>query len=325
MVINRNRTCRQHGVIRNEISVNDYEFYQKVFIANYNYYLSGVFSNGGIGSPTSMFDSLVNSNGTTTASSASITTGEFDVMVVPINMEYSGQPVYVKITVNSSTIDPNILIVVTIYSSSDVVNQNVINEPIVNGDYYLNVSGYPFLATRLEIALDNSTVSTIANWSAIVANQAITYTEEKTLLVNQDCYSEYIYLEWKNKRGGFDKWLFTGFKDVNVNILSTQEKDRNIYLDWENSYDEFVDTITEETSRTSRQEFVVRSQNVTEDQINYIVGIKSSALVNQVTSKYDRRRVIVDRSSFTIKQEGDKLYNITFTIRYTNNIASQSL
>lgn len=150
-------------------------------------------------------------------------------------------------------------------------------------------------------------------------------TEGKTLLINSECYSEYIYLEWKNKRSGFDKWLFTGFKDVNVNILETQEKDRNIYLDWDKSYNEFADTVTEETSRTSRQEFVVRSQNVTEDQINYIAGIKSSALVNQVTSIYDRRRVIVDRSSFTIKQEGDKLYNISFTIRYTNNIASQSL
>lgn len=159
----------------------------------------------------------------------------------------------------------------------------------------------------------------------LIAKGETVYSEVKRVDINSQCYSEYIYLEWKNKRSGFDKWLFTGFKDVNVNIIGTQEKDRNIYLDWDKSYNESADTITEETSRTSRQEFVVRSQNVTEDQINYIAGIKTSALVEQVTSIYDRRRVIVDRSSFTIKQEGDKLYNISFTIKYTNNIASQSL
>lgn len=156
-------------------------------------------------------------------------------------------------------------------------------------------------------------------------SDGLQYTEVKRIDINQDCYGEYIYLEWKNKRGGFDKWLFTAFKDYAVNILDTQEKDRNIYPEWEKSYNEFADTITEETSRTSRQEIVVRSQNVTEDQINYISGIKMSALVNQVTSLYDRRRVIVDKSGFTIKKDGDKLYNITFTIRFTNNIASQSL
>lgn len=159
----------------------------------------------------------------------------------------------------------------------------------------------------------------------LLSPNSIQYTETKTLEVNHDCYKDFIYLTWKNALGGFDYWLFTGYKDHNVNVLETQEKTKNIYPGWDRSWNEFADSITQETSRTSRKEFVIRSQYVTESQKDYISGIKTSHLVQQLSSKYDRRTMIVDAESFTVKNDGDKTYSIEFSIRFTNDIATQSL
>ena len=313
------------GILRLELDVIGSEFYQNVFIANHNYLLSGVFVNGGVQAVFATFDLLTNSNGTSTGSSATIAGGDTDAMHVPVDLSYVGQPFYIKLTVNSSQLDPNILIYVTLYNQLGTQSEPLLNTPIVNGTYYLSASGYSFIGAYLEIALDNSTAGFVDSWSVVVEDQGDVYTDEKTLLINQDCYNEYIYLEWKNIRGGFDKWLFTGFKDHNVNIIQSQEKSKNIYVNWDESYNEFADSITQETSRTSRKEMVVRSQNMTEDQINYVSGIKTSSQVYQVTSKYDRRAVRVDKSAFTIKKDSDKTYSISFTIINTDEIPSQSL
>lgn len=155
---------------------------------------------------------------------------------------------------------------------------------------------------------------------------AYTLTALKRVDVSRKCYAEYIYLTWKNPLGGFDYFVFTGNKDYNINILGVEQKIVNIYPDWDKSYGEFADTITYESARSSKREMIVRSQNLTRDQLDYVVGIRLSSLVQQLTSKYDRRTFLVDGNSFKIRSDEEKtVFSIQFTIQETNDIASQSV
>ena len=144
-------------------------------------------------------------------------------------------------------------------------------------------------------------------------------SETKTITVNTDCSNQDIYLCWKNYLGGMDYWLFTGEKDYSIDIEDVSTAEKNIFIDWPNSYN--ADSITYETQRNSREAVVIRSQNLTLDQVNAIKYIKTTPLV-QI---YDGGNVLVDQDSFTIYTEADKLYSISFKISYTNKIPSQSL
>lgn len=149
---------------------------------------------------------------------------------------------------------------------------------------------------------------------------------EKIVAVSRNCYPNYIYLTWKNHLGGFNYWLFTGNKDYNVNVLDTQERSVNIIDQWPNSYGPNADTLTYEASRNSRREMTVRSQNMTREQLEFVSGIRQSSLIQQLTSKYDRRTMIIEKKSFKIRTDGETgPYSIEFVIRETNNIASQTL
>jgi len=144
-------------------------------------------------------------------------------------------------------------------------------------------------------------------------------SETKTISVNSECNNQDIYLAWKNYLWGMDYWLFTGEKDYSIDIESTKSSEKNIFINWPNSWD--ADSVTYETQRNSRESIVVRSQNLTLDQVNAIKYIRTSPLV-QI---YGDRTVIVDQDSFMVYSEADKIYSISFKITYTNQIPSQSL
>lgn len=154
-----------------------------------------------------------------------------------------------------------------------------------------------------------------------------TLSETKTIDINTDCSQAgwAIYLTWKNYLGGMDYWKFTSGKEYITDVEGTTETTNNLLPTWPNSYGEFADTIDKETSRTSRDKLLIRSQNVTEDQMNGIRYIVSSPLVQIMVSKSDRRTVKVTPGSFTWKRDEDKLYNIEMEISFTNTIPSQSL
>jgi hypothetical protein len=179
----------------------------------------------------------------------------------------------------------------------------------------------------------------LLNGSVLVgtANVAITPTsdiglsyvisETKTIDINCDCVpsqaEEGIYLSWLNNLGGFDYWLFTAYKDHIINITDSGETKVNTFPNWPVSYGEFADTIRKQTFRDSETQILVRSQHLTKDQITQIQSIKTSPLVQIVNSIYDRRTVLVDTDSFTVYQEEQKLYQIQFTITYTDDVPSQ--
>lgn len=177
-------------------------------------------------------------------------------------------------------------------------------------DYYFGVSVSG--STTISLFIDNVQVTK-------------TLSETKTIDTNTECSNQDIYLTWKNYLGGHDYWLFTAEKEYGVDILETNESTKNIFTEWPKSYGEFSDTIEYETSRRSKDTILVRSQNLTLEQVQGLKYIKTSPLVQIMTSEKDRRTVLVDSNSFVVYSETDKLYGIQFTIRYTDDIPSQSL
>jgi hypothetical protein len=143
-------------------------------------------------------------------------------------------------------------------------------------------------------------------------------SETKTIKVNQTCYNNSIYLTWLNYLGGMDSWLFTADKDFGIEIEGVETAEKNIFIDWDNSYE--GNKIKYDIKRVSRENILVRSQNLTISQINAIKYIKTSPLV-----MWDGKNVSVDSSGFTVYSETDKLYSISFTITMTDQIPSQSL
>jgi len=152
-----------------------------------------------------------------------------------------------------------------------------------------------------------------------------TLSEVKTIEVSSECSNQDLYLTWKNYLGGHDYWKFTAEKEYGVDVSDVKETTNNINTEWPKSYGEFADTIKQDISRTSHNTILVRSQNLTLDQVQALKYIKTSPLVQIMTSKTDRRTVQVDSGSFVSYSESDKLYGIQFTITYTDEIASQSL
>lgn len=135
---------------------------------------------------------------------------------------------------------------------------------------------------------------------------------------------DFIWLSWLNYLGGFDYWLFTGYKDHNLDVVETGETTQNIFPAWPKSYGTFADTITKQTYRKTRKQQVIRSQVLTSAQAQAMgEQIRSSPLVQIVTSRRDRRTVIVDNQSVTIRKESNKVHTISFTITYTDNYPSQ--
>lgn len=133
-----------------------------------------------------------------------------------------------------------------------------------------------------------------------------------------------IYLTWLNNLGGFDYWNFTAFHDNLIDIAETSSGSQNTFPTWPASYGEFADTERRrQTFRESATQILVRSQHITEEQLNAIAYLKSSVLVQILNDHTDRRTVLIDQDSFVKSRDEEKLYSISFTITYTDNIPAQ--
>jgi hypothetical protein len=150
-------------------------------------------------------------------------------------------------------------------------------------------------------------------------------TDSITLQAYNNCEHENIYLTWLNNLGGFDYWNFTAKKDYQVEIQESGVTRQNIFPTWPQSYGTFADTIRKQTYRVSNKFITVRSQHVTQAQLDAISYIKSSVLVQIVTSRQDRRTVIVDADSFMKYRDRDDTYSIAFNIYFTDDIPSQTV
>lgn len=126
-----------------------------------------------------------------------------------------------------------------------------------------------------------------------------------------------------NHLGGFEHFFFTAKKEYGVDVEETGETRENILPNWPNSFGLNADTIDKQTFRKTRDYVIVRSQYLSLDQLNALKEVRTSPLVQIMTSRVDRRTVLVDTDSFKIRDEADKVYSVQFKIRFTNLNPSQ--
>jgi hypothetical protein len=137
---------------------------------------------------------------------------------------------------------------------------------------------------------------------------------------------DFIWLSWLNPLGGFEYWLFTGYKDHNITVNETGETKKNIFPNWPKSYGAGADTITKQTFRKTVKQKTLRSQVLTSTQAEQLgEQLKSSILVQIITSRRDRRTVTIDDSSMTVRKESNKVHTLSFNITYTDEYPTQKV
>lgn len=136
---------------------------------------------------------------------------------------------------------------------------------------------------------------------------------------------EPIYITWLNPLGGFEYFLFTSEKQYDVDVLESGQTKQNIFPNWPNSYGQTADTIDKQTFTKAKNSILVRSQHLTRNQLEAVSFIKVSPVVQIVTSRTDRRTVLVDKDSFKKYDESERLFTFQFRLSYTDDIAVQRL
>lgn len=134
-----------------------------------------------------------------------------------------------------------------------------------------------------------------------------------------------LYLTFLNNLGGFEYFPFYKKKEFQVEVEASGTSRNNILPNWPNSYGKNADTLIKQTFRVTRNRVIVVSQHLTLTQLNALSYLKSSTIVQIVTSRRDRRTVIVDTDSFKKYNEADKLFTLQFSFTYTDEIPSQKV
>lgn len=132
-----------------------------------------------------------------------------------------------------------------------------------------------------------------------------------------------LYFTWLNNLGGFDYWGFTANMDTNVSVEASNEANKNLFAGWPRSYGPDADTVRKQTFRRTRQQVVVRSQNLTKQQAQDLAQIRTSPLVQVLTTRHDRITVLPDNASFVVTKDINKLHTVSFTISFTNTLPTQ--
>jgi hypothetical protein len=168
------------------------------------------------------------------------------------------------------------------------------------------------IGDSIEGNLDNLTVQ----------GPIINLSELKTIDINQACSNQEILLSWINYNGEVETWNFTARKAYGIEFGQVQQYRKDITADWPNN---FVDGDSEDdyTSIEAFDTLSVVSQFLTLQQINAIKWIKVSKDVYRLDGAKPKR-VLVDKNSFTIREDNDKLFQIEFTIRSTERLPVQT-
>lgn len=205
------------------------------------------------------------------------------------------------------------------FDLSAIVNQEGDIQVIINGDLSDTIEGASPGIYRIPITAtgENMTVKLQIGGEDI--------TDEITLTADNKCSDYPLYLTWLNNLGGFDYLEFQAKKDHIVEITETGITKQNIFPSWPQSYGSIADTIRKQTFRTSNKAFTIRSQHLTQAQVDAVSFIKSSVLVQILISRFDRRTVILDDGAFVIRKDGDDTHSIAFNISYTDDIPVQSV
>ena len=125
-----------------------------------------------------------------------------------------------------------------------------------------------------------------------------------------------IMISWYNTLGGLEVFNFQAFKSYGWDIGKTEKSKRDTFASWESNFtnaDQEIDILKID----ARESIIVRSQNLTQQQIDAISQIRISPRVKDE----DRDLVVdIDRRSFSYRKDHDKRHEISFTIRYPDQI-----
>lgn len=135
---------------------------------------------------------------------------------------------------------------------------------------------------------------------------------------------EVLYITWYNHLSGFEYWPFVSYIDHLIEVGETGTTKRNIFPGFPKSYGPTADTITKQTFRKTKKQKVIRTQALSRDHA-LLLGeqLKSSPLVQLMSTRRDRRTVIVDSDSIVVVKGSNKLHNFSFTITYTDDYPTQ--
>ena len=226
-----------------------------------------------------------------------------------------------------------------------------VSEPEIFLDQYFDISfiidnpdaGYYILEQRILNGVITHTLQTTPpNYGSGVYRHQITYdatydsvrvslynsantllSEIKTITMSKDCSNFYTDLVWKNYLSGHDYWRFNAGSQLS-NEVKNKETATNTFTNWPKSYGKFADTITKNSMVEGRKNYLIRSQFVTNQQAEDIIfGVENALLVQVQTSETEKRTVMVDGSNKL--EETDKLVELQFKIRFTDNNPVQSL
>lgn len=150
-------------------------------------------------------------------------------------------------------------------------------------------------------------------------------SEVKSILVDTACFQQSLDLQWKNPYGGVDQWRFTLGKQVGTDVTESTTHTKNIFSNWGKSWGASADSVKRTTKRTSGKTYVLRTQDVTESQIQDLGVILTSPVVQIVNSNADRRTLLVEDGAFTILEELNKQNSLSFKVSFTDDLPSQTL
>lgn len=125
-----------------------------------------------------------------------------------------------------------------------------------------------------------------------------------------------IIISWYNTIGGLEVFNFQARKSYGWTIGKVEKSQRDVFASWEDNFTN-ADQDIDITSIKANERVIVRSQNLSLQQINAISQIKISPRVKDE----DRGIVVdVDRNSFNYRTDHDKRHEISFTITYPDQI-----
>ncbi len=135
---------------------------------------------------------------------------------------------------------------------------------------------------------------------------------------------EILYLTWLNYLSGFEYWPFVSYIDHQITVEETGTTKKNLFAGWPKSYGPNADTVTKQTFRRTKKQKVIRTQTYTREQAMEIgEQLKSSPLVQLISSRKNRRTVIVDSDSIVVVKGSNKIHTLSFTITYTDDYPTQ--
>ena len=154
-----------------------------------------------------------------------------------------------------------------------------------------------------------------------VDNQFTPYTEAGISQVIDPCLGG-VLITWLNALGAWEYWLFLGNTTFGKEDEASQTGRRNTFADWPLQFanGQTLDFFTEVITRNSK---TLRTTLLTKQQADALATLIDSVHSQEFQPNGQRRTVLVERGSFSIRTERDKVIELSFAVQDTAPNPSQ--